>query len=140
MSSILNITTGASIQFGTNPIINIGSTSIPIPFTVNVLAASFIGSITASSTDQLYASGGLTTAFLIGVLLSDQDGMLELQAGSTASNSNIKILANVPFFFAGTGLAYNSGGGFAGAVTTFTSVKLKNTSVSTANIAAWFFN
>lgn len=139
--STLNLTAGFTVQIGAGPVIGDGSTSIPIPVTVTGLSGSFQGTAASATTVTLWDTAkAYTTTFTVGFIFSDQSGTIEIQGGSSANNSNIQILAGVPLILPGTTLTYNSSGGFLGSSTPVTSVKLKQSSGSVANVRGWFFN
>lgn len=136
----LNSTIGFSTQLGTGPVISDGSTAVPVAVTVNQLSGSFAGTVANATIAILWDTArAFTTTFTIGWVYVDQVCLMEFQTGGTASNSNLQLIPGIMMPIPGVGLAYSASGGFLGAVTNITQVRIKNTSGNVANVRGWFF-
>lgn len=118
----------------------LGSASEPISITLS--SDKFIDnsfSVATATTQVLLNVGTGSTddisGFTVLRLVSTQAVSIEFQAGSAAANSNIDLIANVPFVLTSdNSRAYNASGGFAGAATDISKVTASNASGSTAVI------
>ena len=117
-----------------------GRNTNPITLTVTGTADAWIGSLATATTATLWDSAASAiSSFLYGWIKADQDIFIELQGGSAANNSTMKVKAGFPAILStGTMRTYAAGGSFGGSATAITKVLARNESGSTANIRAYF--
>lgn len=86
------------------------------------------------------ASAPYPSDFEFLLILSDKNLSVEVRGTTAADNSNLTILASVPFILASNQTrAYDAAGGFAGAAQSATLVTVRNDSGATATIRRMIF-